>query len=67
MDLPEKIWIKRHITLTPEQKEVYRQMKETALAMLNGKQVTTMTVLTQLMRLHQITCRHFTADDSSIQ
>jgi len=67
LDLPEKIWIKRHITLTPEQKEVYRQMKETALAMLNGKQVTTMTVLTQLMRLHQITCGHFTADDGSIQ
>jgi len=67
LDLPEKNWIKRHITLTPEQKEVYRQMKETALAMLNGKQVTTMTVLTQLMRLHQITCGHFTADDGSIQ
>ena len=42
-------------------------MKETALAMLNGKQATTMTVLTQLMRLHQITCGHFTADDGSIQ
>ena len=26
-----------------------------------------MTVLTQLMRLHQITCGHFTADDGSTQ
>ena len=26
-----------------------------------------MTVLTQLMRLHQITCGHFTADDGSAQ
>jgi len=26
-----------------------------------------MTVLTQLMRLHQITCGHFTADDGTIQ
>ena len=42
-------------------------MKETALAMLNGKQATTMSVLTQLMRLHQITCGHFTADDGSTQ
>ena len=42
-------------------------MKETALATLNGKQATTMTVLTQLMRLHQITCGHFTADDGTIQ
>ena len=42
-------------------------MKQTALAHLNGKQATTMTVLTQLMRLHQITCGHFTADDGTIQ
>ena len=35
--------------------------------MLNGKVTTTMTVLTQLMRLHQITCGHFTADDGSVQ
>ena len=33
-------------------------MKDHALAMLNGKVTTTMTVLTQLMRLHQITCGH---------
>jgi SNF2 family DNA or RNA helicase len=38
-----------------------------ALAILNGKQVTSVTVLTQLMRLHQITCGHFTADDGSTQ
>ena len=42
-------------------------MKTMALAILNGKQTTTVTVLTQLMRLHQITCGHFTADDGSTQ
>jgi SNF2 family DNA or RNA helicase len=42
-------------------------MKETALAHLNGKVASTMIVLTQLMRLHQITCGHFTADDGTIQ
>ena len=42
-------------------------MKKTALATLNGKVTSTMTVLTQLMRLHQITCGHFTADDGSTQ
>ena len=67
LDLPEKNWTKRQITLTPDQRKIYSQMKETALAMLNGKQATTMTVLTQLMRLHQITCGHFTADDGTIQ
>ena len=41
-------------------------MRKEALAILNGKQVTTVNALTQLMRLHQITCGHFTADDGSI-
>ena len=67
LDLPPKNFIKRHITLTPAQKKIYEQMKKTAMAVLNGKVTTTMTVLTQLMRLHQITCGHFTADDGSVQ
>jgi len=67
LDLPEKNWTKRQITLTPDQRKIYTQMKETALAHLNGKVASTMTVLTQLMRLHQITCGHFTADDGSTQ
>ena len=41
-------------------------MKE-ALATMNGKTVTTMTALTPLMRLHQITCGHFAADDGTVQ
>jgi len=67
LDLPPKNWIKRHITLTADQKKIYEQMKKAAMAVLNGKMTTTMTVLTQLMRLHQITCGHFTADDGSTQ
>jgi SNF2 family DNA or RNA helicase len=67
LDLPPKVFIKRHVSLTPDQKKIYEQMKKAAMAVLNGKVTTTMTVLTQLMRLHQITCGHFTADDGSIQ
>ena len=67
LDLPPKIFMKRHVTLTPDQKKVYEQMKKAAMAVLNGKVTTTMTVLTQLMRLHQITCGHFTADDGTSQ
>ena len=67
LDLPDKIYIKRQITLSPDQKKLYEQMRKEALAVLNGKQVTTVNALTQLMRLHQITCGHFTADDGSIQ
>ena len=67
LDLPPKVFMKRYVTLTTDQKKLYNQMKEQALAILNGKMTTTMTVLTQLMRLHQITCGHFTADDGSTQ
>jgi len=67
LDLPPKNFTKRHIVLTSEQKKVYEQMKKEAIATLNGKVTSTMTVLTQLMRLQQITCGHFTADDGSVQ
>ena len=67
LDLPGKIYMKRTVDLTSDQKKVYKQMKEEALAQLNGKQITTMTALTQLMRLQQITCGHFVADDGTTQ
>ena len=67
LDLPPKTFMKRVIQLSPEQKKVYQQMKTSALAILNGKMVTTMNVITQLMRLQQITCGHFKADDGSTQ
>ena len=67
LDLPPKTFMKRHVSLTTDQKKIYEQMKKQAMAVLNGKVTSTMTVLTQLMRLHQITCGHFTADDGSTQ
>ena len=42
-------------------------MKQLALAQMDGKLMTTATVMTQLMRLQQITCGHFTADDGTIK
>jgi len=67
LDLPDKIYMKRVISLTDEQQKVYKQMKEEALAILNEKTVTTVNALTQLMRLQQITCGHFVADDGTTQ
>ena len=67
LDLPDKIFIKREIQLTPEQRRLYDQMKKEAIAILKGKQSTTVNTLTQLMRLQQITCGHFTADDGATQ
>ena len=67
LDLPAKTFIKRMVQLTPDQTKLYKQMKVLALAQMDGKIMTTATVLTQLMRLQQITCGHFTADDGTIK
>ena len=67
LDLPSKIFMKRIVQLTPDQQKVYQQMKQMALAEMNGKMITTSTVLTQLMRLQQITCGYFKADDGTVQ
>jgi SNF2 family DNA or RNA helicase len=67
LDLPKKTFMKRIVQLTPDQNKVYTQMKKEALAILNGKMITTANALTQLMRLQQITCGHFKADDGTVQ
>ncbi len=67
LDLPEKSYVKHYVELTKEQRKVYEQMKKEAIAFLDGKMQSSATVMTQLMRLHQITCGHFTADDGTIK
>ena len=63
LDLPDKLYTKRYVALTDEQKRLYDQMKDMALAMLeDGELATTTSVLTQIMRLQQISCGHFTPD-----
>jgi SNF2 family DNA or RNA helicase len=66
LDLPKKIYMNRVVELTKDQKEAYATMKSAALALLKGKMATAPHVLTQLMRLHQITCGHLKSDDGKI-
>ena len=66
LDLPKKTFMKRTVSLTSDQMKVYKEMSKLALASFNGKMMTTATVLTQLMRLQQITCGNFIADDGTM-
>ena len=66
LDLPEKVYIQREVELSDEQRHIYATMKSAALAQLKGKMATAPHVLTQLMRLHQITCGHLKNDDDTI-
>ena len=66
LDLPDKVYIRREVDLTDEQSKAYTTMKSAALASLKGKMATAPHVLTQMMRLHQITCGHLRNDDGTI-
>jgi SNF2 family DNA or RNA helicase len=66
LDLPDKIYIKREIDLTEEQLKLYQSMKLVAMAALKGKVVKAPHVLTQMMRLHQITCGHVMTESGEI-
>ena len=65
-DLPDKVFLKREVELTPEQKRAYDQMVLMALATFEKGMTTTTNALTQIMRLQQIVCGHVTLDDGEI-
>ena len=67
LDLPDKVYMRREVELTPEQSDAYAQMKNLALARLdNGELATTQNVLTQIMRLQQICLGSLTDDDGTV-
>ena len=67
LDLPEKIYMKRIVPLSPEQLKAYTEMKKHAITELEGRQTTAASALAQLVRLHQITCGHLALDDGEVK
>jgi SNF2 family DNA or RNA helicase len=65
-DLPDKIFLKREVELTAEQRKAYDQMVIAALATFDQGMVTTVNALTQIMRLQQIVCGHVTLDGGEV-
>ena len=63
LDLPDKVFVRRDIELTDEQRKAYDQMKLMALTLIDGDMMSTNNALTQIMRLHQICCGHVKFDD----
>lgn len=66
LDLPDKLYVKREVDLTPEQQKAYNEMRTLALAQISGGLVSTVNALTQLMRMHQIVCGHVKLDDGTV-
>jgi SNF2 family DNA or RNA helicase len=63
LDLPPKVFTTRTVDLSDEQKKMYITMKNAAIAEQDGKIMSSMSALTTLLRLHQITCGHMKTDD----
>lgn len=55
LDLPEKIYVKRFVEMTGEQKKLYLTMKQDLLAEINGQVITAPLALTTFTKLQQIT------------
>ena len=65
LDLPPKVYIKRKIEMTDDQKRVYKDIQRNALAVLSGEKVTINSVITQIVRLHQISCGFVNTDEGT--
>lgn len=64
LDLPDKVYTKREIEMTPKQKKVYDILKKKAYIELSEeKSVTAPLVITRLLRLQQIMCGFVKYDD----
>ena len=63
LDLPDKVYLQRTVSLTPDQTRIYSELKEFALANLdNGEFMTAPNVMTQLLRMQQVLSGHTKTD-----
>ena len=67
LELPEKVYTKRSVSLTGEQVKAYTEMKKAAITFFEENVMTAASVLTQMIRLHQITCGHVKTDDGEVK
>ena len=66
LDLPDKVYQRREVELTPAQKTAYKTMTAAAMSFLEEGEVTANTVLTQMLRLQQICSGHLKTDQGEI-
>lgn len=63
LTLPEKLYEEYSVEHTPEQAQAYADMREKAIIELESGQITAMSALVNLEKLHQINCGHVKNDD----
>lgn len=63
LDLPEKLYSKRYVTLSPSQRTLYNALKKEVVAEFNGMTMSAPLALTKLLRLQQIVGGFFVPDE----
>tara|TARA_R110002020_G_scaffold149204_4_gene325399 strand:- start:1697 stop:2467 length:771 start_codon:yes stop_codon:yes gene_type:complete len=67
LDLPDKIYTSRYVSMTPEQLKMYEEIRKKAVLMLESEEtVTAPMVVTQMLRLQQILSGHIKTDDGEL-
>ena len=67
LDLPEKIYTTREVSLTPEQAKMYDEIRHEGLTMLgSGDLVSTQSIIAQMLRLQQVLSGHLKTDDGDL-
>lgn len=67
LDLPEKTFTARYVTLTKEQRQMYDQLRQEGFLMLEeGDMVSTPQIITLMLRLQQVVSGHLMSDDGEL-
>ena len=66
LDLPDKVYQTREVTMPKEQQQLYDHMRDRALVTIEEGDCSATNVLTQLLRLHQISCGHIVNDHGDL-
>jgi SNF2 family DNA or RNA helicase len=67
LDLPDKIYHTRLISMTKEQNEIYSDLKNFARTILRDKEASYANKLTEIVKLHQVANGFLVTDDGTIQ
>lgn len=67
LDLPEKIWKNHYVESSPEQTHAYDKMRDEALLSFSETEfVSSTSVITTMVKLHQINCGHVRDDFGNV-
>jgi SNF2 family DNA or RNA helicase len=68
LDLPEKIYTARYVTLTDEQAKMYSLLQQQAMLLFeDGEMVSAPAVITQMLRIQQVMSGHLKTDDGEMK